>query len=82
MNFGHCKHCWWWKKTTTIADKGYCFYHRNTTKETTYCPDYYNRKNGNKEDGTLDEWINKHPEIQIIAIIELQQIQQQVVIQD
>ena len=65
MNFGHCKHCWWWKKTTTIADKGYCFYHRNTTKETTYCPDYYNRKNGNKENGTLDKWINKHPEIQI-----------------
>ncbi len=35
------------------------------TKETTYCPDYYNRKKGNKEDGALDEWINKHPEIQI-----------------
>lgn len=52
MNFGHCKHCWWWKKTNPIADKG-------------YCPDYYNRKNGNKEDGTLDEWISKHPEIQI-----------------
>ena len=65
MNFGHCKHCWWWKKTTPVADKGYCFFHRNTTKETTYCCDYYNRKNGNKEDGKLDEWISKHPEIRI-----------------
>lgn len=33
MNFGHCKHCWWWKKTSPISEKGYCFYHRNTTKE-------------------------------------------------
>ena len=65
MNFGHCKHCWWWKKTKLITDKGYCFFHRNATKETTYCPDYYNRKKGNKEEGTLDEWISKHPEIRI-----------------
>ena len=65
MNFGHCKHCWWWKKTNPIDYKGYCSYHRNTTKETIYCPDYYNREKGNKEDGTLDEWINKHPEIRI-----------------
>ena len=48
MNFGHCKHCWWWKKTSPIANEGYCFYHRNTTKETTYCPDYYNRKKETK----------------------------------
>ena len=65
MNFGHCKHCWWWKKTNNNEEKGCCFYHRNTIKETKYCPDYYNRKNGNKKDGALDEWINKHPEIQI-----------------
>ena len=44
MKFGHCKNCWWWNKTKTIADKGYCFFHRNTTKETTYCIDYYNRE--------------------------------------
>ena len=65
MKFGHCKHCWWWKKTNTIAKEGYCFFHGNTTKETTYCPDHYNRTNGNKEHGTLDKWINEHPETNI-----------------
>ena len=65
MNFGHCKHCWWWKKTKPIANEGYCLYSGSTTKETTYCPDYYNRTNGNKEYGTLDKWINDHPEINI-----------------
>ena len=65
MNFGHCKHCWWWKKTKSIDDTGYCFFHRNTTKETTYCPDHHNRTNGNKEHGTLNKWINEHPEINI-----------------
>lgn len=49
--FGHCKHCWFWKL-------GYCYMHNNPTKETSYCPDYANRRKYNKENGqTLEEWI-------------------------
>lgn len=65
MLFGHCKYCWWWRKTTDSTRDGYCFYHMNTTKDTTYCPDYYNRKKGNKESCTLKDWINKHPNLDI-----------------
>ena len=64
MNFGHCKHCWWWKKTTPIADKAIVSIIEIPQKKQPIAP-INNRKNGNKEDGTLDEWINKHPEIQI-----------------
>lgn len=53
MRFGHCKHCWWWKEC-------FCYMHNNPTKESSYCPDHINRKKGNKEDGTLDEWISNH----------------------
>ena len=69
MRFGHCKHCWWWKKLKSIhlstSDNGFCLFYMNETKETSYCPDYYNRKKGNKEECTLDEWLNDHPEIEI-----------------
>ena len=53
MRFGHCKNCWWWKE-------GYCYMYHNRTEETSYCPDYTNRKKENKEGGeTLEDWIKR-----------------------
>ena len=66
-NHGYCKNCWWWEEIPTIATvwqeverKGQCFMHTHGghneyTEENSYCPDYFNRKKGNKEQ-TLDEW--------------------------
>lgn len=70
-NHGHCKNCWWYKqiKNTYICE-GICYmqsrnigvkgaevYHY--TNDDSYCPDYLNRKQGEKIDGKLDEWILK-----------------------
>lgn len=70
-NHGYCKNCWWWKEIPTIAmtwqeveRKGQCFAlsvggHKEYTEENSYCPDYCNRKKGNKEQ-TLDDWLIKN----------------------
>lgn len=53
-NHGYCKNCWWWKEGICYMqplDIGY-----NHTPPTSYCPDYLNRKKGDKED-TLEDWI-------------------------
>ena len=34
-----------------------------STDDSSYCPDYYNRTKGNKEGGRIEDWISKHPEI-------------------
>lgn len=51
MKFGHCKTCWWWKE-------GFCYVWNNKTEESSYCPDHWNRKKGDKEE-TLDDWIKR-----------------------
>lgn len=79
-NYGHCKNCWWYKRTKNPGYKiedgklipyigeGICYMHSGNiwskgaecyhyTNDECYCPDYWNRKKGNKEQGTLDEWI-------------------------
>ena len=57
-NHGYCKRCWWWKSVTD--NKGICYMqsagHCRLTKDNDYCPDYLNRKKGDKE-RTLDEWL-------------------------
>lgn len=65
-NHGYCKNCWWWKPIPTIMPMvvesvGRCYMqscggHQEYTPETSYCPDYLNRKKGNKKQ-TLDEWL-------------------------
>lgn len=35
-------------------------------KDDSYCPDYYNRRKGNKEDCKLKDWINQHPDVKQI----------------
>lgn len=72
-NHGYCKNCWWWKIIPTLGpyspeiEQGCCWMHcgdngipYSITNEDSYCPDYWNRKKGNKEDGTLEEWIKKY----------------------
>ena len=60
-NHGKCKNCWWWKPIENnwtgicyMQTIGYNYY----TDENSYCPDYLNRKKGDKEE-TLEEWITK-----------------------
>lgn len=31
-----------------------------STDDSSYCPDYHNRVKGNKGDGRIEDWINKH----------------------
>ena len=38
----------------------------NEVKDDSYCPDYYNRRKGNKEDCKLKDWINQHPDVKQI----------------
>lgn len=52
MNHGYCKNCWWYAY-------GWCYFEMYTTKRDNYCPDYLNRKRGDKK-GTLQEWIDKN----------------------
>lgn len=56
MRLGHCKSCWWYKD-------GRCYMHRSHVLEIGYCPDYYNRTIGNKEDGKLSDWIKEQKEL-------------------
>lgn len=62
--FGHCKNCWWWNQVG--KDKGICWFqtyyddnpHYSCIDE--YCPDYRNRRVGNKFDGiTLKQWLEE-----------------------
>ena len=67
-NHGYCKNCWWWKEIPTIMPfwmeierNGQCFMHsceghQEYTDESSYCPDYINRKKENKK-GTIEEWL-------------------------
>ena len=52
MRFGHCKTCWQWKE-------GFCYAWHNRIEESSYCPDHWNRKKGNKEK-ILDDWIKRN----------------------
>lgn len=74
-NHGYCRNCWWWKEifaigiVSSLKRKGQCWMHcgdnipYSVKEEDSYCPDYYNRKRGDKEDGTLDDWIRNIPRI-------------------
>lgn len=53
MRLGHCKHCWW-------HHGGKCYMQGISTDDSSYCPDYHNRVKGNKENGRIEDWINKH----------------------
>ena len=68
-NHGYCKNCWWWKRLTgestnpniIMSNLGKCYMQSSETfeyhtTEQSYCPDYLNRKKGNKKQ-TLDEWL-------------------------
>ena len=54
-NHGKCKNCWWWKPSDEEC-VGMCHMNIDWTMEIEYCPDYLNRKKGDKEE-TLEEWI-------------------------
>ena len=61
-NFGKCKNCWWWNRHNNIS--GNCYFQSNEnneyiTYEDSYCPDYYNRRKGDKEK-TLKNWCEEH----------------------
>ena len=62
--YGHCKNCWWWNQIA--KDKGICwfqtYYDDNPSYSgiDEYCPDYRNRRVGNKFDGvTLKQWLEE-----------------------
>lgn len=61
-NHGYCKNCWWWlpveKECTGVCHMQSAGY-THWTKENSYCPDYINRKKGNKKE-TIEEWIFKN----------------------
>lgn len=66
MNHGYCKNCWWWEPikfdvTQAKYVMGVCWCWKNQMADNGYCPDYYNRKRGNKENGTLEDWVKKAP---------------------
>lgn len=53
MNHGYCKDCWWWQRN-------WCYFENVKAVDMSYCPDYINRENTNKREGTLREWIDKN----------------------
>lgn len=66
-NHGYCKNCWWWDNILPPNDHqnvGICYMqtlYSDSPRETLgldYCPDYYNRKKGDKKQ-TLKEWVEK-----------------------
>ena len=69
-NHGYCRNCWWWMPPSPEAKPaqffnsclGKCYMQSNGieyyTTAKSYCPDYLNRKKGNKEE-TLDDWIKR-----------------------
>lgn len=67
MNHGYCEKCWWWEPLKYDIQQaryvlGACWMNFYPNAEyDSYCPDYYNRKNGNKESGTLQHWIENLP---------------------
>ena len=69
MNHGYCENCWWWEPIKFDLRKakyvlGVCWCWKNQIAEDGYCPDYYNRKKGNKENGcTLEEWAKSIPDL-------------------
>lgn len=69
MRYPQCKSCWWWKKIPGIiapTDIGICLYWRNKIKASSYCPDHFKRRVGNKKE-KLDDWIrNRNEEINLI----------------
>lgn len=66
-NHGYCKNCWWWNQTSKKS--GTCVFSQNKADENSYCPDYYNRKNGDKEQ-TLEEFC-KETDFEYIKYYEL-----------
>lgn len=53
-----------WKRVPSLiakTDIGICYYWRNKSKETSYCPGHFKRSEGNKE-GKLEDWIKSHNE--------------------
>lgn len=66
MNHGYCENCWWWEpvKFDIIQAKyvlGICWCWKNQIRNDSYCPDYWNRKKGNKENGSLEAWVKLSP---------------------
>ncbi|MBP5457592.1 MAG: hypothetical protein J6Y37_13965 [Paludibacteraceae bacterium] len=66
MNHGYCENCWWWEPIRFDVKKakyvlGVCWSLNSQMADNGYCPDYYNRKLGNKENGTLEDWVKKAP---------------------
>lgn len=66
MNHGYCENCWWWEPIKFDLKEakwvlGVCWMWSNNQQNKSYCPDYWNRKRGNKEHGTLEEWVIKAP---------------------
>ena len=67
-NHGKCMNCWWWEPIKFDLRQakwvlGCCWAWKNQIADEGYCPDYWNRKKGNKENGSLYEWVKKSPEL-------------------
>lgn len=63
-NHGLCKNCWWWQQYPFTIAVGLCFMQASDkgvlgkpALSCDYCPDYVNRKNEEKREGTLRDWI-------------------------
>lgn len=68
MNHGYCENCYWWEPIEFNIRQakyvlGVCWCWKNQTRNDSYCPDYWNRKKGNKENGTLENWVKTIPNI-------------------
>ena len=66
MNHGYCKNCWWWEPIEFDIKEckyvlGVCWMWCNQTRDECYCPDYWNRKKGNKEWEPLESWVKSRP---------------------
>ncbi len=62
--YGRCKNCWWHDEASKC-----CFFHTPIVQkhDTSYCPDYSNRRKTNKENGTLRDWVASNPDISQLA---------------
>lgn len=68
-NHGYCKNCWYWwhvvhtNITPFSREVGICYFQRSgkdykhETFEDSYCPDYLNRKVGNRKQ-TLQQFVS------------------------
>jgi len=66
MNHGYCENCWWWEPIKFDLKEakwtlGCCWMWNNQQENDSYCPDYWNRKKGNKEYGSLEAWAKDRP---------------------